>query len=165
MIFKREHLEKAGFEGFLKIGFLKSDGCKSIPKQQGVYVVIRENLYAPSFLEKSIGGHFKGEDPTVEIQELNNRWVNDAYVLYIGKAGGNESKATLQSRLKQYIDFGKGKPVGHKGGRYIWQLQGCDELLIAWKPEIESEPRDVEAKLIQEFKSIYGKRPLANLVD
>jgi hypothetical protein len=69
----------------------------------------------------------------------------------------------LKSRLKQYMDFGAGKLVGHKGGRYIWQLADSDKLQICWMPTQSEEPEKVERRLIQMFKAVHGKRPFANL--
>jgi hypothetical protein len=43
-------------------------------------------------------------------------WVDGAEVVYIGKAD------QLKRRLTQFADFGGGKPIGHWGGRLIWQL-------------------------------------------
>jgi hypothetical protein len=117
------------------------------------------------FLEKGCGGHFKGKNPNVAISELQKNWVNDAKVVYIGKAGGTGKKATLKSRLKQYLHFGLGKPVGHWGGRLIWQLKHSSDLVICWKSLPTDEPRDYEAKLIKLFISKFGKRPFANLAD
>ena len=63
------------------------------------------------------------------------------------------------------MDFGAGKPIGHRGGRYIWQLPGADKLQVCWMPTPNEELKYVESRLIQEFKSLYGKRPFANLQD
>jgi hypothetical protein len=90
-------------------------------------------------------------------------WVNKAKVVYIGKAGGSGSNATLQSRLGQYMKFGLGKPSGHWGGRYIWQLADYSDLLVAWLPTPNDEPKDVETDLIEAFRHEYGQRPFANL--
>lgn len=119
----------------------------------------------PVFLEKSVGGFFKGSDPTVPVQELHDNWVDGPIVLNIGKAGGGGGSATLRSRLKQYMDFGAGKPVGHRGGRFIWQLAVADKLQVCWMPTPNEEPKIVEGRLIQAFKLRYGKRPFANLQD
>jgi hypothetical protein len=154
-------LSNTGFKGFLKISFLKSIGYSDIPKHKGVYVIVRESIDKPVFLDVSIGGHFKGKDPTVSISELEDNWVNSS-IIYIGKAGGSGSGATLHSRLRQYIEFGKGKDIGHWGGKYIWQLKDSDNLLVAWKV-LKEEPDDVETKLIEQFRKEYGKRPFANL--
>ena len=84
-------------------------------------------------------------------------------MIYIGKAGGSNSRATLHSRLKQYMRFGEGEPVGHWGGRLIWQLENHRELTVCYKTLANSEPREEEKKLILEFESIHGKIPFANL--
>jgi len=161
--FSRNGLEAAGFTGFLRVADLKSQGtCNVIPKQMGVYVVVRENTEMPMFLERSIGGYFKDVDPTLPIEELRRKWISGAYVIYIGKAGGLDSTATLRSRLKQYMEFGCGKPIGHRGGRMIWQLADSNELLVAWKPVAGVEPVVVERQMIDEFINAYGMFPYAN---
>ena len=105
------------FIGFKTIKELKSLGFNSIPKEKGVYVVLHKKLSSPEFLFESIGGHFKGKNPTVPIYELKNNWVNNEEIVYIGQAGGKNSKSTLRNRLTLYIKYGSGKPVGHQGGR------------------------------------------------
>lgn len=163
MAFQRKDLEEYGFRGFVTISYLKENGCREIPKQIGVYVVVRKSSEKVGFLEESIGGYFKDKNPTVSISELEDNWVEGASVINIGKAGGTGIKANLFSRIDQYIKFGKGKNVSHRGGRYIWQLKDSDELLIAWKTLTDEEPEVVEAALIDEFRNQYGKRPFANL--
>lgn len=163
MEFIRASLVSMGFHGFTSIGRLKSDGYNEIPPTPGIYVVLRQSLGTGAFLLVSIGGHFKGKDPSVSIAELQENWVADAHVLYIGKAGGSASAATLASRIRQYIEFGKGKPIGHWGGRYIWQLADSDSLLVAWKELSRDEPRAVEQSLIEGFELRYGRMPFANL--
>jgi hypothetical protein len=61
------------------------------------------------------------------------------------------------------MEFGKGRDVGHWGGRYIWQIQDSDDFLIAWKPLTNEEPDTIESALIEEFRNKFGKRPFANL--
>ena len=41
------------------------------------------------------------------------------------------------------MKFGSGKKVGHKGGRFIWQLKDSANLVVCWK-RTEEEPRHVE---------------------
>jgi len=161
--FQEIDLRGHGFEGFVKISYLKANGCDVIPKEKGVYIVAKEDSEAIDYLERSIGGHFKGKDPTVSISELKANWVDGAYVIYIGKAGGAESNATLLSRIDQLIEFGKGKDIGHSGGRYIWQLKDADELVLAWKRLPSNDPEQEETELIRDFRNQYGKRPFANL--
>ena len=69
-----------------------------------------------TFAERSCGGWFKGKEPTVANAALVANWVENAEVVYIGKAD------QLKRRQTQFADFGIGKPVGHWGGRLIWQL-------------------------------------------
>jgi hypothetical protein len=83
-----------------------------------------------------------------QLEELSKNWVENSFVVYVGQAGGNDSAATLRKRLKQYLDFGKGKPVGHYGGRLIWQIQHHPEILIAWKVLTKDDPKIIERKLI-----------------
>lgn len=166
MLKNRAEIEDAGFSGFETIGNLRATGLVAVPKKMGVYLVLRLADEPVRFLDISTGGHFKNRDPTVSLNDLHSNWVANTPVLYIGKAGGKNNKATLQSRLRQYINFGAGKPVGHWGGRLIWQISGSNDLVVCWKPTPANEPRTVEKALIAEFKAAHGgKRPLANLRD
>lgn len=153
--FSSEGLLARGFAGFT---VLRNLDTRRAPAQGGVYTVLRRSTEPPSFLTVSLGGRFKGKDPTVSSRELSEDWVTGTPVVYIGKA------TSLRARLRQYRDFGNGKPVGHWGGRYIWQLADAAELLVAWKPTAE-EPRTVEAEMIAAFVQQFGKRPFANLRD
>jgi len=60
--------------------------------------------------------------------------------------------------------FGNGKPVGHWGGRLIWQLKNNQNLIICFLLLPATEPIDLEKYLILNFESKYGKMPFANLV-
>jgi hypothetical protein len=164
MNFQKADLKEYGFDGFVTISYLKARGCNMIPRDKGVYVVVKEDSRPADFLKVSIGGHFKDQDPTVEISELQTKWVDGASVVYIGKAGGIKSNATLFSRIGQFIKFGEGKKIGHWGGRYIWQLKDSDKLVLAWKSLSDKDPETEETNLIAEFRNQYGKRPFANLL-
>lgn len=158
-------IEKAGFHGFKKMGELFFNSSE-IPKSKGVYLVLNPNyIYDAEYLQIGTGGYFKGKDPNVLIDELKSNWVKNSFVVYIGKAGGETSKATLNSRLKQYFGFGQGKNIGHWGGRLIWQLKNSSDLIVCWKPLFDDDPRTIENMLIKRFVSEYSKRPFANLVD
>ena len=152
-----------GFQGCTSITSLQANACSDVPAEQGVYLVLRPERTSPTFLAQSVGGHFKGKDPTVSEEELRRKWVDEAIVMYIGKAGRANGKATLQSRVLTYMRFGQGKPVGHWGGRYIWQLEGSGTLLVCWKPTPDQDPREAERCLIKDFKTRYLKLPFANL--
>jgi hypothetical protein len=151
--------------GFKSVRNLRASRCAEVPKSPGVYLVLRDPARPPSFLETSSGGHFKDKNPTVSQAELRANWVDGALVIYIGKAGGGSSQNDLQNRLLAYIRFGAGARVGHWGGRFIWQLEDSDDLLVCWRPCHDVDAIDFETSLIQCFSRQYGKRPFANLRD
>jgi hypothetical protein len=152
-------LRSEGFDGFVTFEELR-DGATGVPLSGGVYVVIRRGTHSPTFLTESCGGHFKDRNPTELVDVLERKWVKDAEVLYVGK--GND----LRRRLKQYATFGAGRPIGHWGGRYIWQLTDSDQLLVAWKTcRDEETPGHQEAHLTGRFKRAYGRLPFANIAD
>lgn len=127
-----DDINKAGFVGFKTMQELFADSSQ-LPSIKGVYLVLNLDTKTPSYLQVGTGGHFKGKNPNVTIQELKNNWVDKTIVVYIGKAGSDTSSATLKSRLKQYFGFGQGKNIGHWGGRLIWQLATSNNLVVCWK--------------------------------
>ncbi len=160
MEWTRKGLEEAGFEGFRRFAEL---GQAGVPPQPGVYIIFRPSQDQRQFGPTSVAGHFKGKNPSVSIPDLERAWVDGASVLYIGKAsGGQHGKRGLRKRLDEYRRHGQGEPVGHWGGRYIWQLSDSTSLLVAWKPTPSEDPEEVESKMISEFIATYGSRPFAN---
>jgi hypothetical protein len=163
-----DSLRVAGVTGFLTIRELRACKLACVPGKGGeigVYVVLRIEDGGPSFLPASTGGRFKGRDPNVAIDVLQAKWIHDSQIVYIGKAGAPGKSATLRSRLKQYLDFGAGRPVGHWGGRYIWHLPNSENLVVCWKLTPGGVPRDIEQQMIREFAARFGGRPFANLTD
>lgn len=159
-----DEIERAGFQGFKKMDELFIDSS-SIPRVKGVYMVLNPNYTKSEFLQIGTGGYFKGRNPNVSMDELTFNWVDNSLVVYIGKAGSDTSEATLYSRLQQYFGFGKGKNIGHWGGRLIWQLKNSKDLIVCWKPLPNDDPRTVESHLIKKFVTEFSKRPFANLKD
>jgi hypothetical protein len=158
-----DELIEHGFQGFKTVAELQACACRDVPREQGVYVVLRLQRGVPEFLPENPGGRFKGQDPTVSIDRLRSTWVEGPIVIYIGKAGSRGGNATLRSRLFAYMEFGRGRPVGHWGGRYIWQLACSSDFVVSWRPTPGQAPVMVERGLIQQFKGIYGMYPFANL--
>jgi hypothetical protein len=158
-------LKSLGFFGFKTVRQIIADNYNGVPDRKGVYVIIRNSEKEPEFLPNNVGGHFKGKNPSVSIEVLKSNWVNNSNVIYIGKAGGDQSSATLKKRIKQLLRFSQGEPVGHWGGRYLWQLKDHNDFLICWKTIENVDSRDVEKQLIQDFIGEYKKRPFANLMD
>lgn len=158
-----DNLRRNGFSGFVSVAALRQD-LTQIPDIRGVYMVVQKIGNRPQFRATGSGGHYKGTDPNVPIEKLRKNWVEETCVLYIGKAGDEHSQATLRSRLRQYLQFGAGKPIGHKGGRYIWQLEDAEDLLFCWKPLPSGNPSKEETALLAAFKCQYeGRLPFANL--
>jgi hypothetical protein len=155
-------LRDAEFKGFQSIAELRVTALFDVPRLPGVYVLVRDCPDPPQFPLTSPAGHFKGKNPTVSIDLLTAKWVPEAFVVYIGKAGAQTSRVTLRSRLAAYLDFGAGMPVGHYGGRYIWQLKDAEDLVVCWKPMPHDNPREVEKRMLAEFCTRYGKPPFAN---
>ena len=156
----REFLQAQGFEGFKTMDELMDGARTLIPAKKGVYVVLRESESVPRFMTEGTGGFFKGKNPNVPIAKLEANWVEGTPIVYIGKAGGIGSSATLQKRLDQYLRFGQGANIGHWGGRYIWQLADSRDLVACWKTLTFDNPKEVERQLIADFKSSHGGKRL-----
>jgi hypothetical protein len=155
MVFTEAYCRSLGFCGFESIESLIGAGLGSVPQVGGVYVVLRQSHDEPEFLATSPGGWFKGRDPSISLSALLNNWVDGTEVIYIGKA------QVLRKRVDQLLKYGMGKPVGHWGGRLMWQLRASGAFLLAW---IQSEdPRTTEKGLLADFETAYGRLPFANL--
>jgi hypothetical protein len=155
---ERDQLEKIGFRGFTIFRKLRETGVQAIPKSAGLYIVLLPTGSVPEFLERSIGGWFKQKDPSVSIAFLKENLVPETSTIYIGKAD------VLQRRIRQFSDFGTGKPIAHWGGRLIWQLRDSENLIIAWKElNSGSEALQAETESLNEFISVHGRLPFANL--
>lgn len=156
--FSKPDLESRGFAGWQTWDELRASGFSAIPCGPAAYVVYRAAAAKPTFLDANPGGRFKGKDPTVAPETLQADWVPGCEVIYIGKAD------VASRRLKQFARFGAGEPVGHWGGRYIWQLADSDDLLVAWHAISWVEvAREYERRLMARFAELHGARPFANL--
>jgi hypothetical protein len=150
-------LRRRGFGGFVPVAQLEDDPPQ-VPPQSGVYAVVREASAVPRFLERSDAGWWRGKDPNVPVERLAAEWVEGAQTLYIGDA------ASLRERVGELVKFSRarGESVRHYGGRLLWQLDGCQELLVAWKEEPFSTA--LEYDLLEEFIEAHdGRLPFANL--
>lgn len=156
-------LKEAGFAGFWTVRQLRHIGLIAVPNEMGVYLALWTDEYY-EFLENSRALPVNGRDPSVSVDTLYDKWVHDSVVIYIGKAGGPTQKATLRSRIAQFVQFGNGASVPHWGGRYVWQIADSDSVGICWHTSFDCEPQLAERLLITRFKGENrGMRPFANL--
>ena len=98
---------------------------------------------------------FKGKDPTVTRERLHREWLPAADVVYLGKA------KSLTVRVDELLRFGNGEPVGHWGGRLVWQV--ALPLTLSWKETPGQDPETLEKALLREFSGHHGRLPFANL--
>jgi hypothetical protein len=63
----RNRLQDYGFRGFVPFAALVSS---DVPKQPGVYCVIRPAVGEPAFRPVSPAGHYRGKDPTASLSQL-----------------------------------------------------------------------------------------------
>ena len=158
--FDESDLKNRGFLGFKK--FRKLD-LQEVPTSPGVYAVLRDRDRVPHVLDACVGGWFKGKDPTLDRHSLAEKLSLSAETLYIGKADRGSGNRGLRKRITEFVRFGNGEPVGHWGGRCIWQLEDAQDLRIAWLPVLDRLASEIESELIEEFVRTYRSLPFANL--
>ncbi|MEO8610928.1 MAG: hypothetical protein ABI690_23730 [Chloroflexota bacterium] len=150
-------LPEYGYCSPVSLADLIDADCQQVPDRGGVYVVVREPSTPPQFLIESPAGHFDDRNPTVAETELLRNWVDQVVILYVGETDN------LRRRFKQFIRFGHGQPVGHWGGRYLWQLEDSANLCLSWKLTPDENPVDLKRRLLKTFRVRYSKLPFANL--
>ena len=155
---KLETDELSSFSSPVRISKLRNQ-ISMIPEAPGIYIVLRKKKNEPVFLTVGSGGHHKGKNPNVPVPELESNWIPGEEIVYIGM-----TRSSLRHRINTYLRFGQGQPVGHWGGRFIWQLEDHEDLEFCWKAMPTGDPDQVESQLIDLFKQQHGgKRPFANL--
>jgi hypothetical protein len=164
MRWERTELEAEGFLGFVPFAALPTAG---VPVGRACMSFYRKSDEPPHLLDRSSGGQFKGKDPTVPAAVLQSAWVTGARVVNIGKAAlGPSGRRGLFKRLNECRRFGDGEPIGHWGGRYIWQMSDSAELLVAWRETARENPPSSNRLTSPSFVQHYGQRgqrPFANL--
>lgn len=160
--FTEAGLQAAGFVGFVTVAELRAEACARVPTRPGIYVVLRVSEAAPRFLRHSPAGWFQGHDPTETAIVLRARWIPETPLLYVGKAtAGSRGVRHLRKRLNELLDFGAGRSIGHRGGRYLWQIEGSDTFLVAWLPD--HDPTTAENEVLRAFSATHGSYPYANI--
>ena len=134
-LFDVQDLHRRGFEGFVAVDRLDGPQPQELPVESGVYVVVRTATGPPAFLERRGSGWWKGKDPTVPLERLEREWVEGAQTLYIAKA------KSLRERVGELLEFARGLPKRHYGGRLLWRVERCEHLLVACRLEPRFGPR------------------------
>ena len=135
-----------------------------LPDSPGVYAVC---------LPGWEGHEFTGDPgwaPNVEpadVRQLRNKRerilaAGSTDILYIGKAGGEQS--TLRKRIRALARFGMGRRSRHKGGAPLWQLDGIEEAQAHMWCCQRGRPESLERELLDRFRAERGDWPLANRV-
>jgi hypothetical protein len=154
-------LRAMGFEGFGSVRDLRRDDCRSLPRENGVYVLVRAREGEPRFNGRGTAAFWRGQNPNVKVEELAAKWVPGAIVMYVGRAAGTGVRGKLQQRVKRMLRFGEGKNVAHWGGRYVWQLADAYDLQVAWKACKDAVRQEVS--LLNSFEAKHAALPFANL--
>jgi hypothetical protein len=134
--------------------------CKDLPTYPGVYVVLRPRLKRPVFIERSSAGWFKGRNPSYPAEVVKREWVRGARIMYVGMTA---CKGGLQERIRNLVDFGYGKAVGHRGGRMLWHLPDWEKLEVSWRRCPASGADAMETAMIAAFRQMHRARPFANM--
>ena len=158
----QEGLRQAGYEGFVTIGTLREEGLLKVPAHAGVYLALYPSNDPPRFLPVSPAATLGRQEATIPVGELEEDWVEEAYLLFAGSAGGKGKSATLRSRLQHFLDFGRGQKVSHRAGRAIWQIVRSSTLQICWQATAGGDPWGKRNSLLTAFKRQHGSAPFAN---
>lgn len=62
-----------------------------------------------------------------------------------------------------YRRFGAGLPVGHLGGRRIWQFDDHAVLLVGWRVTNDADDARTETAMLADFRAHYGRLPFVNV--
>ena len=152
----RLDLEQRGFTTWIPL--LGADRSASVPRLPGVYAVSYPGDCPENWPTKSCGGWHKGRNPAVDSGRLAVEWVDVTDIVYIGR-----TDRTLAKRIGEFARFGRGEPVGHWGGRLIWQLPDPAQLMIGWLALDAGTAAARESELLTEFVEAFDRLPFANL--
>ena len=135
---------------------------QDLPASPGVYAVCLSGWEARSFAADAGGAQHAEPANPGRLRVKRDRIIaaGPTDILYIGKAGAKTSN--LRKRLRQLARFGVGRASNHRGGEWIWQLEGIDEAQLRMWCCPRGRPEPLEREMLTRFRADHGDWPLAN---
>ena len=131
---------------------------KDLPHSPGIYAVCLPSWRAHSFAaDAGRAKHAKPENPDLLRNKLDRILAaGPTDILYIGKA------IQLRQRVCQLARFGLGRDSNHRGGEWLWQLEGINKAHVRMWRYLRARPEPLERELLDRFRHDHGDLPLAN---
>ena len=135
---------------------------RDLPASPGVYAVCLPGWEAHSFAADAGRAQYAEPASSSLLRDKQDRILagGSTDILYIGKAGAKTSN--LRKRVRQLARFGLGRASNHKGGEWLWQLEGIDEAAVRMWCCPRGRPEPLERELLERFRADHGDWPLAN---
>ena len=126
-----DDLRSEAFVVSVKVDDLRDD-VSAVPLSGGIYVVVRRVAHRRHFSSRAAAGTSKVG-------------IRPRFSMYSRTSGCRTRRCSTSARAtccgvgSRSTRLSAAGPIGHWGGRYIWQLSDSDELLVAWKACGEDE--------------------------
>ncbi|MCY4059818.1 MAG: hypothetical protein OXG44_17660 [Gammaproteobacteria bacterium] len=135
---------------------------QDLPTSPGIYAVCLRGWNTLSF--DADAGHAKYAEPADPNLLCDKRHrilaAGPTDILYVGKAGAKTSN--LRERIRTLARFGMGRARNHKGGEWLWQVQGINDANVRMWCCPRGRPELLECELLERFRNDHGDWPLAN---
>ena len=131
---------------------------QDLPASPGIYAVCLPGWEAHSFAADAGRAQYAEPANSSLLRDKRDRIraAGPTDILYIGKA------SNLRKRVRQLARFGVGRASNHRGGEWIWQLEGIDEAQLRMWCCPRGRPEPLEHELLARFRADHGDWPLAN---
>lgn len=135
---------------------------QDLPTSPGIYPICLRGWNTLSFAaDAGLARYAEPGDPNL-LRDKRRRILaaGPTDILYIGKAGAKTSN--LRKRVRQLVRFGVGRTGKHKGGEWLWQVQGINDAILRMWCCPRDRPEPLERELLAQFRNDHGDLPLAN---
>ena len=129
-----------------------------LPDSPGIYAVCLEGWEVLRFTDDPGLACHASPVSGCTLRDKRNLILNagPTDILYIGRAND------LRKRVRQLVRFGAGQADNHRGGEWLWQLDGIYRAqLWMWRCD-DDAPEQLERRLLDAFKADHGDWPFAN---